>query len=292
MTSDMRLADLLAALAFAVLTVAGSSGAEAHHVVSQYGIAPAEPVTRASLKLQMRRFDFDGGPAGSARVATPRIQYAPVSWLSGVARLPVASLQYDDATNRFGIGDLAVGAQVRAFATDHGGLIVSAGLGSELPTGDVAAGFGAGHVELAPFVVVSSSPTDNLVVFGSVTEQFAVGGGGGHGGHGDGGHGHDHAHGGGSIGSSVHGAVIAPHAAHEMRTRVGVAYVLDPVYLSVVNSVVFAWSRDRTLGPYDAGLELGWRALEDLRLALGADVPVLGPDRFEWTTQLAASWTF
>lgn len=282
---------MVAALVVAAFVLFGPAGASAHHVVSQYGIAPAEPLTRASLELQMRRFAFDDGPAGYAQVATPRVQYAPVPWLSAVARLPVAGLQYEEAPDRFGIGDLSLGAQVRLYASDHGGLIVSAGLGAELPTGDVEAGLGAGHVELAPFVVVSSSPSDEVVLFGSITEQIALGGNeDGHGGHGHE-HGHEHAHG-GDASSSVHGAVIAPHAAHETRTRIGAAYVFEPFYASVSNSLVVAWSRDAPVGPYTAGAELGWRALEDLRFALGADLPVVGPDRFQWTTQLAASWTF
>jgi len=277
---------MVAALLVVAFAMVGSERASAHHVVSQYGIAPAEPLTRASLELQMRRFAFEEGPAGYAQVATPRVQYAPVPWLSAVARLPVAGIQYEGASDRFGIGDLSLGAQVRLYASDHGGLIVSAGLGTELPTGDVDAGLGAGHVELAPFVVVSSSPSDDVVLFGSMTEQLALGGNDDHGGHG-----HDHAHG-GHASSSVHGAIIAPHAAHETRTRIGAAYVFEPFYASFSNSLVVAWSRDAPVGPYSAGVELGWRALEDLRFAAGADIPVVGPDRFQWTTQLAASWTF
>lgn len=54
-------------------------------------------------------------------------------------------------------GDLAVSGKVSLFQTPHGGQLVAAGLGAELPTGSKARGLGGGHVEMAPFVGISSA---------------------------------------------------------------------------------------------------------------------------------------
>ncbi len=275
--------------------------ASGHHVVSQYGIAPAEPLTRAKLQLELRQFDFGSeASSGTAVMTTPQIEYAPLPWLSGALRLPVGHVSYESGRTETGIGDLATRLQGRIYATEHGLLMMSAGLGAEFPTGDEAAGLGAGHTELAPYVIVSSSPTDELVFFTSVTQQFSLSSlnGGGHGGHSHDhsyGHVHDHSH--GSKGtrsgtSSVHGAIVAPHTDHETRSIVGAAYVFDPVYLATRSNIVLSWTREKTFGPVELTGEVGWRALESLSLALAADVPVAGPDRYRWKTRLAASWQF
>jgi len=287
----------VATILFSALAVLWPATGAAHHVVSQYGIAPAEPVTRASLQLEPRQFDFgDEGPSGTAFIATPRIQYAPTSWLSGIVRLPVAHVNYDAQDSATGIGDLSLGLQGRLYATEHGKLILSAGLGAELPTGDPGNGLGGGHTELNPYLVASSEVVDDVVLFGSVTQQFSLEGGDSGGGTGAG-HTHDHGgdthhHGGSSGGSGVHGAVIAPHEDVETRPMLGAAYVFEPVYVSARTEAVLAWSRDSLFGPMEASAEVGWRPSSSVQMAIGVDAPFVGPDRYSWKADLSAAWTF
>lgn len=74
----------------------------------------------------------------------------------------------------------------------------------------------------------------------------------------------------------------------------GGAYIFGPLYASAQTSAVFAWSRDDgdLFGPLTATGEVGWRPIDPLRIALAADLPLVSPDRFEWTTRLAAGWRF
>lgn len=298
---------LLVAVSFlAALACFAPNSAAAHHIVTQYGIAPAEPVTRASLELEVRQFDFDAGPSGTAEIVTPRVEYAPWAWLSGIIRLPIAGIQYDAKNDQYGIGDLALGLQGRIYATEHGGFTLSAGVGAEFPTGDPDTGLGSGHFELSPFVVVSAAPTDDLVLFGSITEQISLGGAHGHDAHEHDHdayeHEHEHDHGDGHAhhgehrpsedDGSVHGAVIAPHEDHELRTRIGAAYVLDPFYFAASSSLVVAWRRADRVGPLELTGELGWRPRDELLVSIAADVPAAGPKRFLWAARFSAVWTF
>ncbi|MFB6263740.1 MAG: hypothetical protein ABEL76_08980 [Bradymonadaceae bacterium] len=293
---DSRRTGSIIGLVVALMLVCSSAVSTAHHVVSQYGIAPAEPVTRTSIQFEFREFDFDSGPSGTAETLTPGLTVAPVERVAVTARLPVAAVQYDGRSDVFGIGDLSAGSQVLLYASEHGGVIVSAGLGAEFPTGRDSAGLSSGHWELAPFVVASARPVDEVAFFTIVTDQFSVADTGGEGGGnesaGEGHHGHGHDHTDGGEKRSLHGSVLAPHADHEMRTELGVAYLFAPLYVATRVSAVFAWSRAEIFGPLETSAEFGWRPVEPFRLALTAEVPVVGPDRYDWKARVSAAWTF
>lgn len=251
-----------------------SAPAAAHHVVSDSGIAWVEPVTVAEVTLEAATFDQGAWRVGSWQVMAASAQYAPLPWLSGSLRAPVAFVRYEDGRAALGLGDVEVGARVRLWETPHGGLIASAGLGAELPTGDEAVGLGGGHLELSPYVVASAQPLESLLLIGVASGRISLGG-----------EAHD-----GEI--AAHGAVIAPHAPREVYGRLNAAWVEeDWIYGSAgidVSYMIGAF--DRT--PWVARAEVGYLGIAGLRLALGVEQAVAGEARHGLKGRMSAAWIF
>lgn len=277
--------------------------ATAHHVVSDYGIAGSEPVSYAQLDLRVRNFDFGAdSTAGTAVLAIPRLEWAPVSLFSVGLYLPTGVMELDNGESRRGVGDLGASLRFQLVTTPHGRFLMSGGLGASLPTGLVDAGFGTGHVDLSPFLTVSSAPVGGLILHGSVIQHFSLEGGGHGDGNGESGDGHSHDHHDHDHGSSgdkqgaegPHGALIAPHETIETRLSMGVSWLFEGpgIFVSAKSGLVAAWSRADVVGPLDLGAEAGWRFLDDFTISAGVDAPVLGPDRFDWRVGMSLRYGF
>jgi hypothetical protein len=260
--------------------------ANAHHLVSEYGIAWTEPVSVLELDLQVAEFQL-GDRSGHWVLAALAIEYAFHERFSASLWLPFAWIEYATGSRAVGIGDIELAGKVLIFATPHGEFILSAGAGLELPTGNADNGLGSGHFELSPYVSASSAPANNFVIYGLVSERISFGdaNGGGHE-HPEEGDGHEHS------GVDAHGSVLSPHADHELFVRLGAAYVIGPVYFSGGSDVVVVWSGSKPLGPVVLRGEFGWLPRERIRLAAGIDVPVAGEKRFSWRARTGVAWMF
>jgi hypothetical protein len=261
-------------LAWALVASLWATPAAAHHTVSESGVAWVEPVTVVEVTAEAASFDQGPWRRGQWQAVAAWAQYAPVEWLSLGLRVPFAAVQYEDGRAAAGIGDVEVGTRLRLWETPHGGLIVSTGLAAELPTGDEAVGLGGGHVELSPYLVASTQPTDRLLFIGAVSGRMSLGG---------------KAHDGPIV---AHGAVIGPHAPRELVARVSAAWVEERAwYLSAggeLDYMIGALSRSPVVGRAEAGF-LG---LDGLRLALGVDWTLAGEARHGLLGRLSAAWMF
>jgi len=81
---------------------------------------------------------------------------------------PVHYLKLRSQAVRAGIGDLQITSRLRLLNQGQNGILIDAGIGIEIPTGDTDAGLGTGHFEFAPFV-------SSVVSFGAVTVHGTLG---------------------------------------------------------------------------------------------------------------------
>lgn len=242
---------------------------EGHHVVSEYGIAPVAPETRTEIDFQLAEFDLDAS-SGTWFAVAPVVEYAPLRWLSASARFGIVGVRYrtggEDAT---GLADTDLCVKLRVAATEHGEIIASVGLGLGLPTGDSRDGIGNGHVELSPFVVLSSQVTPWLVLTGLVADHVSLA--------------DEHEH--------EHASVVAPHGAHEVVLRLGASAFVRQTYVSLGGDAAIVVSGEA--GSFVAARgEVGWLPARRLRFALGVDLPVAGERRFEWRARLGVGYLF
>jgi hypothetical protein len=248
--------------------------ARAHHVVSEYGIAFVEPRSVAELDPQAAEFRL-GDRSGQWQLVALSLEYAVTPRLSISGRLPFARIRYNGGSTEYGPGDAEVGAKVAIVATQHGGLLLSAGASLELPTGSEAKGLGAGHFELSPFITASSMPIDHLVLYGLVADRISVG-----------------THEESQTQGEVHGSVLAPHSDHELSSRLGAAYVGGPAYLSAGLEYVEVFAPRLAAGPLVARGEIGIVFKPRARVALALDAPFAGPHRYEWRARLGLALLF
>ncbi|QDG53080.1 hypothetical protein FIV42_20725 [Persicimonas caeni] len=278
------LALLVAALTLlTVLTV--PRAAHAHHVVSESGIAFVEPMSVAEVELRAASFDFGRYFRGDYQILTAALEWAATDRFSATARVPVAYIQYDDGRQVIGLSDVELSAKFSLYESDHGGLLVSAGAGTALPTGVEEDGLGAGHVEFSPFVAVSTQPADWLVFYALGAGRFSVFDG------------DDAADDEEMVDPTTgeqlgpHGSVLSPHSPQEAFTRLGGALVWGPAYASVGVDHVFVLdgAMDDTTVLRN---ELGWARAGEYRLAAGVDLPVAGADRYGWQGRVSVAWMF
>lgn len=265
----------LIAILCASLSLVGSA-ARAHHVVSDLAIAPVLPASMAGVSVATASFDV-AGMRGRWVTVTPQVEWSPGRYLSLLGTLPLAQVDYQGGGTHSGLGDVGLSAKLRLYASDHGGLALSAGLGLELPTGDDENGLGGGHPELTPFAVASSSlwhggGTDwILYALGSL--RMALGG-------------HAHVHD-GPAGNSM----LSPHANRELFGRVMTGLVRERRYLAAGMELAAALAG----GPpgYTAVRgELGTVMGESLRLFAAIDATVAGERRFGVRGQVGSAWLF
>jgi hypothetical protein len=264
----MRRALVIAAL------MAWSAPAAAHHVVSDSGIAWVEPVTVTEVSVEASTFDQGAFRRGRWQAVSASAQYAPLSWLSTSLRAPLAFVQYDDGRGALGVGDVEVGARLRLWESPHGGLIASAGLGVELPTGDASVGLGGGHVELSPYLIASAQPHPNLIFVGMTSARLSLGGA---------------AH---SGPPTAHGAVIAPHAPRELFTRASAAWVQERVWYGSLALDLAYMPGALARSPWVGRCEAGYLGVDGLRLSLSIDQTLAGDARHGLLGRISAAWMF
>jgi hypothetical protein len=250
--------------------------AQAHHVVSDYGIASIEPTSVAEVGVEAAVFDH-GDRSGNWQTISPAVEVAFANRFSVTARVPIARVRHDGGDEVYGLGDADVGVKLRLHATSHGELIVSAGLGVELPTGDDETGLGSGHVELTPFVAASTAmklgDSNELVIFGLLSDRFSIASA----------HTHD---------GTTAGSVLAPHADHELFVRAAAAWVHGRHYVSAGIDGVAVLDAGVGAGPWLARFEAGRRIGDAFRLAAGIDVPFAGEERIDFSGRVAMAWMF
>lgn len=250
-----------------------TSVVQAHHVVSESGIAWVEPMSVGQLDVTSARFDL--GPTWQGRwwSVAPMMEASVMPRLSLMARVPLVRIDFDDGRSVMGLGDISTSAKFLCWADEHGKLIVSAGLGLELPTGSAQDALGAGHLEVVPFVAASSQPSRRFILSGLVSERVSFG-----------------------EELSMGGSPLAVHERHELFTRLMATWTsLTPmgVYgsLGVDNVVIWSAESDEERGPLTARAELGLASRQSWRLALRSELPVMGQRRHQWLMGLnLAMW--
>jgi hypothetical protein len=271
-----------APLLLLALLVPTSSGA--HHVVSEAGVAWVEPNSRAEVSMESASFDHGEDWRGRYLRLSMSGEVRLHERFSVGARMPWALVGFDDGRGVLGTGDAEINGRALLFSSMHGGLILSAGLGAELPTGVIEDGLGAGHLELAPFVVASSQPWRNLIFTLLVVDalsprelreddaeaQTNVGG--------------------------PHGAVISPHAAHQLTTRLTASWVFPKrLHLTTGAELERPWrvgDAERAPNTLWWRGELGIREQGRWRAALITRVPVSGGEEEGTSVSLAFARMF
>jgi len=242
------------------------SASSAHHVVSDSGIAWVEPLSVVDVELSAASFDLGAGRRGSWQTMAVTGQFALGPRLSLSARAPWAFVQFDDGRKVLGLGDMEVGAKGLIYATEHGEFILSAGVGMELPTGVERVELGSGHVEVSPYLAVSSQFAPRFLMFGLVSGRRAITG--------------EPAPTPEELGGRIaHGSVLGPHGAAEVFGRLGVAFVEpERYYVSAgVDAVVMA--EDPRRGPWVWRGEVGWNVSDRVRIAAGVGGRLAGEAR-------------
>jgi hypothetical protein len=253
-----------------------SAAARAHHVVSDLGIAPVLPASVAGVSVGTASFDV-AGMRGRWVTVTPQAEVQLGRHLSLLGTVPLARVDYQGGASHNGLGDVGLSAKLRLYASDHGGLLLSAGLGVELPTGDDGNGLGGGHAELAPFAVAASTLWHGggaeWIAYGLGSLRMALGA-------------HDHVHN-GPAGNSM----LSPHAQRELFGRLMTALVKGQNYAGA------GLESARVLSGGPPGYlavrgELGTVMGESLRLFLAVDGTVAGQRRYGLRGQLGSAWLF
>ncbi len=271
----------LGALVAALACLLAAPRAEAHHVVSDSGIFWVEPMTVVQVDTSMATFDFGPQWRGRWWQTTPALEVSFLERFSLRARVPFAFIQFDDGRGVLGLADMEVSAKGLVWASAHGGLIASAGVGVELPTGVVEDGLGAGHVELAPFLALSSQPVDWLIVNTLLSPRFSLSEEGPR----------DTSEDAFTLQAGPHGSVLAPHARREVFGRLSVSVVARE-RLYVTAGVEGSWAFEEPLDHTRIRAEAGWSKPRRWRLSVAADAPLTGADRAGWTTTLSIARMF
>ena len=299
--SPRRLSATAAACALAIFGAASERPAHACHTISDFGYAWSRPTTMAEVSMEYADFRL-GDRRGSYQVVAPSLEWAPHGRLSLALRVPIAHVTYwggmpgslsqpsmlqaasGGNASVSGLGDIGVVVKVGLWTHERWSL--SAGVGSELPTGDVATGIGGGHVMLAPFVALTLQASPRLHFFGFVTDRVAIST-----------HGEAAAadtmpatNGVAAMESGPDGSVLMPHSDHELAVRVGAVYALEHVYLSAGAEQTVVWSGEN--GGLVLRAEVGASLRHGLRVAVGYDAPVWGAERFTWRGRLGLQWAF
>lgn len=266
----MRAAPYTALITLTLLT--WSAPARAHHVVSESGIAWVEPVSVFQVDVQTARFDLGDSWRGQWSTLTPSLELRLHERFSLLAMLPMAWISLDDGRAVAGLADAGLSAKYLIWASPHGGMILSSGLGLELPTGSAQDALGAGHFELAPFIALSTQPWSRLIFNTLISERISL-------------EGDDPT-------PSHTGSPLAVHSPHELLVRQRVSWLQGAVYGSLGVDKIFVWSEDEPTGPLSASAELGYAQPGAWRASLGATMPLAGQARQQWSSTLSLAWIF
>ena len=269
-------ATLTAQASLVLILMSVSTDAFSHHVVSETGIAWAEPVSVLELDTQAASFDLGPRNKGRWQTMALRLQMAPLSWFSVSLRVPFSAIQFEDGRQALGLGDLEAALQVRLFASPHGGLIASAGVGAELPTGVEEDQLGSGHVELTPYLIASTQPLDHVILTSVLSYRTAITGEPQH----------------QNSARAATGSVLAPHSAQEFSARLDAAWVEEQRwYASAGVEAILMIAQDQP-NPIHGRLEVGWLPDTRWRLALGVERHLRGESRMRWKGKMNLAWLF
>lgn len=238
----------------------------AHHVVSDSGIAWVEPVSVVQLDVTSARFELGETWQGRWWSVAPMVEFAPWSRVSLMVRVPLIDIRFDDGRAVRGVGDLSSSVKALLWSDRHGKLIVSVGLGVELPTGSARDALGAGHVELVPFVTTSSQLSSRFILSTLWSERISLG----------------------DEDATTFGSPLAVHERHELFVRAMATWVSASdlgVYATLGADRVVVWQGDER-GPLTARMELGHARAKRWRLAARLEAPRRGARRHELLTGL------
>ncbi len=268
--------------------------ASAHHAISDQGIAWVEPVSVIELDYTTAGLDHHGSTELFHAVGL-LAEYAPLPWLSGYIRAPFAVRHGMEGQAVYGVGDIDLAMKGRLFETNHGEIILSAGLGVRLPAGSPDDELGTGYLAVLPFVAASSSPTTDLIFYTAIgaTVQAAwlrepapaQTANDGHS------HSHDDEHSHDDTATTTDDSHLNV-ARHELLWTLDVAYLFEPMYASVGLSSTFAIDGSGVSGPFAARATVGVVLSEMVRLSLTGEVPFAGDLPYYWRTRLAAAVMF
>jgi hypothetical protein len=304
------------------LTCAGAlatSAAPVHaHHPAPAGVGPqsALPQSRAGMDVEAAAFGI--GRGGSWRAAAFHLEYAIVERLSLGLRVPIAHVRYNDGDTAMGPGDGELFARGVLWQTHDAVFSLVAGGGFEAPTGSTDDGLGGGHFMISPSLAAQFNPTREWSFMLQVADHISI----------DDGHG-THAmpaspqaqttHDGSDHPApeepeppgaelpgastalsqpvtpppSIHGSVLTPHSGHEMTAQLLATYQYrGSLYASAGPEAVVMWSGDERWGPLSLRSEVGVQPSVRLRVAAGADLPLVGQERLDWRARLGMQYLF
>ena len=232
-----------------------------------YALTQAQPTSLIGIQVEGARFVL---PQGSGRylTATLRADYAPVSWMSIGARVPLNVLALDGEATRVGLGD--VGGVLKFMLGHFDGGAISIGLYGEFPTGNGALGLGSGQIELSPFIRANFL-ADIFTVQLNVADSISVG-----------------------IGQPAFPEFIHPRSNHELQYQLGMGFFLfRQLTLMAVGEGVTVWDQPNfgetliVVGP-----QIRWLIADHYQLIGTGHFPVYGPHRAEWQATAAFQYLF
>ena len=148
-------------LIFLCLTLAVP--AYAHHGA----IAPdteAQVQSRMALEYTTADYSFGDKTTGSWHTFALLGEYAPLTWLSLSATVPLSRTAPSDGAGDFGLSDIEVGFRILALHTKLLNMPLRIGLDAELPTGNTDDGLGGGHTALVPHISYSLQPHKKFTI--------------------------------------------------------------------------------------------------------------------------------
>ncbi len=238
---------------------------QAHHVVSSSGIAWAEPVSVLEVQLESATFDFGDQGRGQWQSLSLRGEWALTSWVSVSARMPWSVIRFEDGRASTGVGDTELASRFKLYTSDHGELLVSAGMGLELPTGQGRAGLSGGHVEVTPFLIASRQWSPHLITTALISWRQALDTG--------------DADTDTVAARTAHGSVTSPHSEQELSTRLDLAWVQEGSWYVSAGAESHLMIEATSRSPVLLRHEWGLLPAQGLRIALQGDATVHGEAR-------------
>ncbi|MEZ4460935.1 MAG: hypothetical protein R3E66_14660 [bacterium] len=242
--------------------------AHAHHPVSEAGAAWVEPSGYVETAVDAAAFDFGAREQGHWQVLTTRAEVPILEQWSVSASIPIAYLRFTDGRGAVGLSDIELSTRVLLHASQHGGFIASAVVGTTLPTGEPNDALGAGHFEAMGALLVSSQLTSSLNVYASVAYKNAIGD------------------------SLTASQALFPHNNREFETMQGAQWFWWPEFWTELTSRQIVSWEDSWGNLLEAGIRTGLKTSNTTRASVSVWAPVSGSARTEWRTNLSWAWMF
>lgn len=265
----MRAGRVVELLASVVALTLLEPTASAHHVASDAGITPAKPRTLVEIAGDTGAL-VQGAHRGSYLRTSPAIEVVLGRRFSLRAQGALVFVERDGGGSASGLGDTEVSVKANLLAGEHGGPLISVGLGGKLPTGDLTLGLGGGHYGLAPFIAASyerERDAVTLVAAAMAVHVLALG---------------EEAH--------AHGLVIDPHAPQELQATATLAAVAREAWASL--GTASAWSVEPAdgLGWLSGRLTVGGLLGAKARVLASFEAPFAGDPGWRWRGSLGVAY--